>query len=334
MDFKEVGDIFRKEREHRGLSIKEVMEVTKISRRNLLAIEEGNGDDLPHPVYAKGFIRSYARFLGLDGEELAQVFDSEGVAHATHALNSTDYEVTPEADLAFQDMETGPRGRKNSLPSILIIIVLLALLGGLVYYFGFYQKTPLSEHAEFSMGSPVQEATSGQGDGVEISGDSTAIVAPDNVMEGAVQSDSGKVSPVGGEATAQEIKNKENSEAATAVSVSSAGSASVSAGHDSEETAVGEHAEQVSSQEAKYAHVLLIRATSEQGCWVGVWKSDENAMARDFFLRNGEPLRLKFNSFRRIRIGNVPGVVVQYNGKDYPLDPKKGKTQDLRFGKD
>ncbi len=86
------------------------------------------------------------------------------------------------------------------------------------------------------------------------------------------------------------------------------------------------------SEKQKYDHILIIRATTEKGCWVGVWKEGEAKMARDFVFKQGEPLRLMFNYARRIRIGNASGVVVSYNGKPYPLDLTHGNIQTLRFG--
>jgi cytoskeleton protein RodZ len=84
--------------------------------------------------------------------------------------------------------------------------------------------------------------------------------------------------------------------------------------------------------EPKYDHVVIIRATTNKGCWIGVWRGEETKMARDFVLRKGEPLRLMFNSPRRIRIGNVAGVTMTYNGEPYALDGSQGNIQTLTFG--
>jgi cytoskeleton protein RodZ len=63
------GDKFRKARESKELSFDDVSNVIKISPRMLRAIEEENFDQLPGGVFNKGFIRSYAKHLGLDPEE-------------------------------------------------------------------------------------------------------------------------------------------------------------------------------------------------------------------------------------------------------------------------
>ena len=63
------GDKFRIERERRGFTLDDVSNVTKISSRMLKAIEDEHFDQLPGGVFNKGFVRAYAKHLGLDDEE-------------------------------------------------------------------------------------------------------------------------------------------------------------------------------------------------------------------------------------------------------------------------
>jgi cytoskeleton protein RodZ len=65
----EFGDKFRKAREKKELSFDDVSNVTKIGSRMLQAIEEEHFDLLPGGVFNKGFIRAYAKHLGLNDEE-------------------------------------------------------------------------------------------------------------------------------------------------------------------------------------------------------------------------------------------------------------------------
>ena len=66
-----VGSILREARKRRKLGISEVEAATKIRARYLCAIESEEWDVLPGGVYTRGFIRTYAALLGLDGERLA-----------------------------------------------------------------------------------------------------------------------------------------------------------------------------------------------------------------------------------------------------------------------
>lgn len=63
------GDKFRNAREKKDLTLDQVSNVTKISSRMLKAIEEEHFDQLPGGVFNKGFIRAYAKHLGLNDEE-------------------------------------------------------------------------------------------------------------------------------------------------------------------------------------------------------------------------------------------------------------------------
>ncbi|HLV89379.1 MAG TPA: RodZ domain-containing protein [Candidatus Sulfotelmatobacter sp.] len=63
------GEKFRNAREKRGVSLDDVSNVIKISVRNLKAIEEQNFEQLPGGVFNKGFIRAYAKHVGLNEEE-------------------------------------------------------------------------------------------------------------------------------------------------------------------------------------------------------------------------------------------------------------------------
>jgi len=65
----EFGSKFRKARESRELSLDDVSNVTKISARMLQAIEEEDFNQLPGGVFNKGFIRAYAKHLGLNSED-------------------------------------------------------------------------------------------------------------------------------------------------------------------------------------------------------------------------------------------------------------------------
>jgi hypothetical protein len=67
----EMGRQLRRARQHRGLSLRDVNAITAIPLPCLAALEEGNLDQLPSPVYARGYVRSYAEAVRLDGDRLA-----------------------------------------------------------------------------------------------------------------------------------------------------------------------------------------------------------------------------------------------------------------------
>ncbi|MBD2384552.1 helix-turn-helix domain-containing protein [Cylindrospermum sp. FACHB-282] len=70
----ELGSQLCASRQDKGLSLEEMVGLTRIPRRLLQAIEEGNLDDLPEPIYLQGLIRQFADALGFNGAEFASTF--------------------------------------------------------------------------------------------------------------------------------------------------------------------------------------------------------------------------------------------------------------------
>lgn len=68
------GENLRRERELRGVSLREIAEATKISVRFLQALEQDRVDVLPGGLFARAFVRQYARYLGLDAERYVAEF--------------------------------------------------------------------------------------------------------------------------------------------------------------------------------------------------------------------------------------------------------------------
>jgi len=69
------GEELRREREIRGISLKEIADATKISKRFLEAIERNDHRTLPAPVFTRGFVREYAKYLGLNAEEMVNRYN-------------------------------------------------------------------------------------------------------------------------------------------------------------------------------------------------------------------------------------------------------------------
>jgi len=74
-DLATFGEELKREREIRGISLKEIADDTKISKRFLEAIERNDHKTLPAPVFTRGFVRQYARYLGLNTEEMVNRYN-------------------------------------------------------------------------------------------------------------------------------------------------------------------------------------------------------------------------------------------------------------------
>ncbi len=73
----DIGSQLRAAREAQGLTLEQVFKATRIKQSFLEAIEANQFQALPGPVQARGFVRSYANFLSLDGEHLASALDAD-----------------------------------------------------------------------------------------------------------------------------------------------------------------------------------------------------------------------------------------------------------------
>ncbi len=73
----ELGTLLVRAREARGLTLEDAERDTRISRRYLQALEAEQFDVIPAPVYARGFLRSYSQYLGIDPQEALDMFPRE-----------------------------------------------------------------------------------------------------------------------------------------------------------------------------------------------------------------------------------------------------------------
>jgi helix-turn-helix protein len=87
-----IGDVLKRTRTRRKVDIHTVEQQTKIRTKYLRALENEEWDVLPGPAYAKGFLRTYAQFLGLDGDALVDEYRRtvEAALHADHAYGFTE----------------------------------------------------------------------------------------------------------------------------------------------------------------------------------------------------------------------------------------------------
>ena len=84
------GERLKREREMRNVSLEEIAESTKIGKRNLLALETEEFNKLPGGIFNKGFVRAYAKYLGLDEDQAVTDFLAAENAASTGIRLATD----------------------------------------------------------------------------------------------------------------------------------------------------------------------------------------------------------------------------------------------------
>jgi cytoskeleton protein RodZ len=81
-----IGGILKEKRREKGLSLKDVEQATKIRTRYLEGLEREDFHVLPDAIYVHGFLKTYANFLGLDGERLSREFKDHRVPRRERSL--------------------------------------------------------------------------------------------------------------------------------------------------------------------------------------------------------------------------------------------------------
>jgi cytoskeleton protein RodZ len=119
-----VGKYLRTVRESRGLTLDEASRVTRIGKNYLVALEEGNFEKLPNTAYIKGFLRLYAGFLSLSGDEVVQRYE-RGIPAPQRP------KVEPKVERpVFEAMEKAKLGGHGRwvIPLVLLGLVIMAAL--------------------------------------------------------------------------------------------------------------------------------------------------------------------------------------------------------------
>ena len=124
------GDWLRRQREMREISLRDIADRTKISLRYLQAMEDDRFDLLPAPIFAKGFLREYARYVGLSPDEVVNHYLS------VQQPRAGEEEVKKDATLAGQ-RPNRPKPVRNwtyGLFLALAVLVLIGLVAALAWY--------------------------------------------------------------------------------------------------------------------------------------------------------------------------------------------------------
>ena len=126
----EIGEKLKEARIAKGYSLDDLQQITKIQKRYLLAIEEGNLDVLPGNFYARAFIKQYADTVGLNGDQLLSEY--------------TDFIPSPQdkqyaEKVAAKQTRVGTKQEsivdtlQSHLPTILMVVLVFAI--ALAIYF-------------------------------------------------------------------------------------------------------------------------------------------------------------------------------------------------------
>jgi cytoskeleton protein RodZ len=144
------GAQLKQERERKGVTLEDISLTTKIGTRMLRALEEGHFDQLPGGIFNKGFIRAYARCLGMDEEQaIADYLIATGV---TPSAKKSENDEAPILEPPSREQNPATAGLPWGTFAVVLLIVALGFAG-----WGFYSRE--SEKEASGSAAPAQNAT-------------------------------------------------------------------------------------------------------------------------------------------------------------------------------
>jgi cytoskeleton protein RodZ len=136
-----IGAVLEKARRERGLSLRDVEDATKIRTRYLEGLEREDFSVLPDEVYVQGFLKTYANFLGLNGDEMAR--DLRNRRSPRRDRQQPSYEPPQSSEFERPLMSPGglagaERRRVSGAAVLTVALALLVIAGviGALYYVG------------------------------------------------------------------------------------------------------------------------------------------------------------------------------------------------------
>ena len=296
------GDRLKKEREKRGMTLEDVSNATKIGVRSLRALEQEKFELLPGGVFNKGFVRSYAKHLGLDDEAVvADYLEAAGEAAPASTL----------ADPAEgqSGAESADSGSLESFPfrSIAVILAVAALLvAGWLYY-----------SRRGSRESAAQNASATAESAATVSGN-PARSAPAPVAD-----------PTPGGSAAEQSTN--STQESTSIGAqgptfsATQGSVPVSATPTSAQASSGSVAGGSARSGANFE--LSLRAIDD--VWLSI--TVDSQPPAEALLIQGQTKTMRASSRIVMRIGNPVVLRASVNGKPVPIRGAEGQPETLIF---
>ncbi|EKS7867857.1 DUF4115 domain-containing protein [Bacillus cereus] len=294
----ELGQKLKETREAKGLSIDQLHEITKIQKRHLVAIEEGNYDVLPGAFYARAFIKQYADAVGLNGEELL-------VEHQSTIPQSEKREV-PQVSTGQKTQETMQKSSSwpiaDHMPKILVALLVIAV--GVVIWFVFQALT----------GKDDEKVPSAQSEKIEVQ---KAKDSPLDTKKDEVKAEEPKKEEPKKEEPKKEEPKKEEQPAQPT---------------GQQEVKVVGTTGKVSTLEIHNNKTLELEISAKGTSYVDV-KDDAGNEILNTTVQSGQTEKRDVSTLKEVRlnIGSAPNVEIKLNGQvlAFPLDPQKEYHQRL-----
>lgn len=322
------GETLRQERENKGWSTAQVAGQLNLTENALRQLEQGSFDQLPGHTFARGYIRAYAKLLGMDQAQMVTAFDQYTGTDASGSNVQALGRVVEPVRLS-----------RNLLR--LFSLALLAVLIGFGYFWWQERSARPAETGSLNMEHVEVESADG----------TTEIHTLDEPEDQAVAEDQANTPPVpsepaGDSGTAE--APAEGTPPATAAPVAP-GTPAVPEAAQAPAPAVPAPAQPPAAQqpavpanpaapaEAPAAPVVaaagqgVVKVQFTADCWTQVTDADGKVILEGL-KRKGDSLEVAAKAPVQLRLGFAQGAQVSYNGQPVEVTPARGGTARLKLG--
>mgnify|MGYP001202530911 CR=1 FL=1 len=293
----ELGKRLREAREEKGLTLDDLQDLTKIQKRYLQGIEEGNFDIIPGKFYVRAFIKQYAEAVGLDPDELFEEYKQE----IPSVYESEDLTEQISRSKSRRTVQSKTSKIMEHLPKAGIAILVIGIL---VLIWIFAQNMIGSKETSDS----VQNQAADEDVSFEQSGNQPE---EDETKKEEMRDDES-----GEEGKQEEEKGKDDEPTIEIV--------------EQEGNTTTYHLTDADTFE------LELKATEGGQSWIGIHNlNDEQILETTITEDSPETLDLSDESGVRIRIGNAPAVEVYVNDEQLDI-PSDSHVQNIiiQYGED
>ncbi|KLV23335.1 MULTISPECIES: helix-turn-helix domain-containing protein [Bacillus] len=290
----ELGKRLVEAREEKGMSLEDLMAATKIQKRYLLAIEQGNYDIIPGKFYVRAFIKQYAEAVGLNPEQLFEEFRKDVPSTYNDEVSDKLSNIKPQRELPKPASKV-----LELLPTILIIggiLVVIAIIYVIV------QAVNHDSGQKNNQAAPQQSESK-----YEVSEDSS--LAKDQKKKDKASSDDQEKSSEKDDSSKDSSKDDED------VSLKAT---------DTEGS--------TTTYEVSGAEEMELTISASQASWLRV-RDESGKVLKMGELKDGESFKTDLTDLSQvdIRLGNATGIDIKVNDETlkYELDPKNTMTQNI-----
>ncbi|WP_268497859.1 helix-turn-helix domain-containing protein [Bacillus pumilus] len=290
----ELGKRLIEAREEKGMSLEDLQTVTKIQKRYLLAIEQGNYDIIPGKFYVRAFIKQYAEAVGLNPEQLFEEFRKDVPSTYNDEVSDKLSNIKPQRELPKPASKV-----LELLPPILIIggvLVVIAIIYVIV------QAVNHDSGQKNNQTAPQKSESK-----YEVSEDSS--LAKDQKKKEKAPSDDQEKS------SKKDDSSKDSSKDDETVSLKAANTEG-----------------STTTYEASGADEMELTISATKASWLRV-RDESGKVLKMGELKDGESFKTDLSELSQvdIRLGNATGIDIKVNDETlkYELDPKNTMTQNI-----